>query len=149
MNILNLSNLKLKTFTEQDALDYCQINNINPDNIYELYLGYNELTDITGIKLFKNLEELDLQYNGIKDITILKNLNKLEILILYNNQIKDISVVKNLNKLEVLYIDNLELESDQIQYIQSLNNLNTLYCRNGFKDKSIIKQLDNNINIFK
>ena len=28
MNIINLNNLELKTFTELDILDYCQINNI-------------------------------------------------------------------------------------------------------------------------
>ena len=30
MNKIILNNLKLKTFTEQDALDYCLLNNINP-----------------------------------------------------------------------------------------------------------------------
>ena len=44
--IIFLRNLKLKTFTEQDAEDYCQINNINSDNITELYLNNNKLTDI-------------------------------------------------------------------------------------------------------
>ena len=33
MNIINLMALKLKTFTEQDALDYCQLNDINKNNI--------------------------------------------------------------------------------------------------------------------
>ena len=33
MNKIDLNYLKLKTFTEQDVLDYCQINNINPLDI--------------------------------------------------------------------------------------------------------------------
>ena len=58
MNKLNLSRLELKTFTEQDALDYCLLNNINPENIEILDLSWNKLTDISGIKLFKNIQRL-------------------------------------------------------------------------------------------
>jgi len=43
---MNLSNLELKTFTEQNVLDYCLLNNINPDKIIDLWLSHNELTDI-------------------------------------------------------------------------------------------------------
>ena len=78
MKEIDLNKLKLKTFSEQDVLDYCQINNINPDNITELDLGNNKLTDISGIKLFKNLIYLYLWRNNITDITVLKDLNKLE-----------------------------------------------------------------------
>ena len=56
MNKIDLSYLKIKTFTEQDALDYCLLNNINPEDIIILNLCDNKLTDITGIKLFKNLD---------------------------------------------------------------------------------------------
>jgi len=120
--ILHLSDLELKTFTEQDALDYCLLNDINPEEILILYLYKNKLTDISGIKLFKNLKRLDLQYN---------------------DEIKDISVLKDLNKLEILDIKGLKLESDQIQYINSLKKLKTLLCNNGFKDISALKQLNN------
>ena len=72
MNIIKLVNLELKTFTEQDVSDYCLLNNINPEDITELNLYNNELTDISGIKLFKNLEDLSLHYNLIKDISVLK-----------------------------------------------------------------------------
>ena len=126
INKINLRFIQLKTFTEQDAEDYCQINNINPDNITQLYLYNNELTDISGIKIFKNLEVLDLDYN----------------------QIKDISVIKNLKNLEYLNIRDLELESDQIQYIKLLNNLKTLWCEKGFKDISVLKQLNSNIKLW-
>ena len=46
IKIIHLNFLELKTFTEQDALDYCQINNINPDNINVLNLTINLLTHI-------------------------------------------------------------------------------------------------------
>ena len=56
MNIINLdlSNLKLKIFSEQDASDYCQLNNIDSDSIIELNLYCNNLTDISYLKILKN-----------------------------------------------------------------------------------------------
>jgi len=101
MNILNLKKLELKTFTEQDALDYCQLNNLIPDNIIIIYLNINKLTDISVVKIFKNLQQLFLG----------------------NNKIKDISVLQNLNNLKYLNINFLRLESDQIKYINSCKNL--------------------------
>ena len=112
MSIIELNNLKLKTFTEQDVLDYCQINNINYNDIIYLDLNENELTDIRGIKLFKNLKELYLIYNKLTDISVLKDLNYIKELWLYENKIKDISVIKYLTNLETLDIRYLQLESD-------------------------------------
>ena len=170
MNKIILNSLKLKTFTEQNAEDYCQINNINPDNIIELYLYNNELTDISGIRLLKNLKELDLGHNQIGDISVIQYLNKLKYLNIRNNKIKniffvkdlsnlkslgisynkikDISVIQSLNKLKKLSINNLELELDQIQYIKSLKNLELLLCKDGFKNMFVLNQL-NNIEIIK
>ena len=148
MKKIFLDSLKLKTFTEQNALDYCSINNINSDDITELFLSFNQLTDISGIKLFKNLQQLFLQNNKIEDISVIQNLNKLADISLRNNKIKDISVIQYLTEIKYLNIGNLELESDQIKYIKSLNNLETLYCYKGFKDMKIIKQLNKNIEIY-
>ena len=142
---INLYKLKLKTFTEQDALDYCLLNNLNPDNIKELILGYNYLTDISNIKLFKNLEYLNIEYNKITDISVLRDLKNLEILYIDNNKIKNISVIKYLTELKYLGIINLKLESDQIQYIKSLKNLKRLFCYKGFKDISVLNQINKNI----
>ena len=171
MNKIRLGNLQLKTFTEQDAEDYCLLNNINPDNIIKLYLNFNKLTDISGIKLFKNTKELWLYENKLTDISVLKDLKKLKGLYLYDNELTDISVLKYvkdlkylslnrnkltdisviqyLNSLEVLSINELKLESDQIKYMNSCKNLKTLYCREGFKDMSVLNQLNNNIKVIK
>ena len=133
--------IELKTFTEQDALDYCQINNLNPDNITKLNLSYNYLTDISGIKIFKNLKYLDLYNNKLADISVLKNL---KILDLNNNYlIRNISIIKYLTELKTLDISNLKLESDQIEYIQFLTNLKTLKCYKGFRDMTVLKQFNN------
>ena len=148
MNEINLQYLNLKTFTEQNAEDYCLLNNINSDKIIQLSLSDNKLTDISGVKLFKNLKSLYLSNNKLIDIFDLKNLINLKVLRLGNNEIKDISVIKNLNNLEILYIQNLELESDQIEYIKSLKKLKTLFYIKGFKDRNILNQLNKNIELW-
>ena len=148
MVYINLNNLKLKTFTEQDAEDYCLLNNLIPENIIELDLSVNELTDISGIKIFKNLKELWLYHNKITDISVIKDLNNIKILHLNNNGIKDISVIQYLNKLKELNINNLKLESDQIQYLNKNFKKYVLFLRNGFKDKTAFKQLNKNIEIY-
>ena len=162
MKEINLSHLKLKTFTEQDVIDYCQINNLNPNNIKELNLSNNELTDISGIRLFKNLKLLYLHKNYLTDISVLKNLNKLEFLNIESNKITNISIIKNSIKLRYFYIgdnpltdisviqnlkinslgiSNLNLKSDQIKYINSVNTLKTVFCN----DKKINNMLKKNI----
>ena len=110
MNKINLSNLQLKTFTEQDASDYCLLNNINRHVITELDLSGNKLTDITGIKLFKNLETLYLYNNETADISVLKDLNKLKTLNISYNQIIDISPIKYLKNLEILCLHNNKIK---------------------------------------
>ena len=128
MNYIKLNILYLKTFTKQDAFDYYQLNNLNSDNIIKLVLDNNELTDISGIKIFKNLKELYINYN--------------------KGYLKDISVVKYLNNLIGLDIDYLQLESDQIEYIKFLKNLKNLFRRKGFKDMSVLNRLDKNIELY-
>ena len=123
MTHINLTYLNLKTFTEQNISDYCQINNINHEDITSLYLNNNDLTDISEIKLFKNLKHLYID----------------------NNKITDISVIRYLKNIEILNITYLQLESDQIQYIK---NLKILFCFIGFKDINTVNQF-NNINIIK
>jgi len=147
MREIILSKLNLKTFTEQDALDYCLLNSLNPDNIIILYLSFNNLTDISEIKLFKNLEILFLHNNKIKDISIIQYLNKLELLDIGYNNIFNISVLKDLTNLQNLNIQNLELESDQIEYINNLKNLKTLFCQNAFKDRNSLNELNKNIKL--
>ena len=147
-NTRGLNDLDLKTFTEQDTLDYCQINSIEYKNVILLSLDSNKLTDISGVKIFENLIQLNLEHNKITDISVIKNLNKLKNLYLYNNQIKDISVIQYLNNLEFLHIENLELESDQVKYINSCKNLISLWCSNGFEDMSVLNQLNKSINIY-
>ena len=129
-------------------MDYCQINNLNTDDITVLWLRNNELTDISGLKIFKNLEYLYLWNNRFTDISVLKYLTKLKELSIGYSEIKDISIIQYLTELEYLNIDYLELESNQIKYIKNLNNLKELLCKDGFKDMSVLNQLNKNIKTY-
>ena len=149
MNKIILGELDLKVFTEQDASDYCILNDLYPDDITQISLYNNRLTDISGIKIFKNLNVLWLSHNKLINISVSKDLNNIKILNISYNEIKDISVIQYLNNLEILNIENLKLESDQIQYINSLKNLKTLICKRGFKDMNILKEINKNLNIKK
>ena len=111
MNKIELRNLELKTFTEQDVLDYCLLNNLNPENIKILDLSFNKLKKISGIKLFKNLEILIVGYNKITNLSFLNNLNKL----IY------------------IDIDGLKLKSDQIKYIENSSSIKEILCSQEFK----------------
>ena len=148
MNQIELDNLGLKTFTEQDALDYCLLNNINPDNIIVLYLNSNSLTDISGIKLFKNLKNLYLGNNKLTDISVLKTLKQLIVLNLSKNEIKNISVIQYLNNLEILTLGWLKLKSDQIKYINSCKKLKEIHTIKAFENRSVLNQLNKNIKIY-
>ena len=141
MNGINLQSHNLKTFTEQDAIDYCSINNLNINKITLLFFNFNQLTDVSGIKIFKNLKRLYIGHNEIKDISCLKDLKELRDLYICNNKIKDISVIEYLTKLRLLDIRSLELESDQIEYIKSLKKLKSLWPEKGFKNMKVLKQL--------
>jgi len=85
----------------------------------------------------------------LTDISYIKYLNSLKSLIINNNQITDISVIQYLINLKDLSISNLRLKSDQIEYINKCKNLKELSCRNGFKDMSVLNQLNKNIKIIK
>ena len=77
----------------------------------ELYIGGNNIVDITVLEDLKNLKTLNLMNNNISDISMLKNLINLEHLDISYNLITNIEVIINLDKLQKLLInDNLLAE---------------------------------------
>ena len=137
---MNLNNLNLKTFTEQDALDYCLLNDINPNKIIQLNLNFNKLTDISGIKIFKNLNNLMLFNNKIKNLTFLKDLKNIKQLEIANTQIKDLSLIPE--NLEYLGLNNLKLNKKSFEFIIN-KKPSILACKQTF-NLSQIKILQNN-----
>ncbi len=86
--------------------------------VTELHLnGYN-ISDLTGIEYFSNLQQLDLSDNHISDLTPLANLTNLNVLRLYHNEITDITPLANLTQLV-----SLDLGDNQITQVDVLVNL--------------------------
>lgn len=79
-------------------------NNSNYENVYELYLDNNNITDISPIAYLSNLDYLSLESNLIEEIPDLTNLEALTILNLnYNNiqMVDDTNLPSSLISLEV------------------------------------------------
>lgn len=95
-----------------------------PDNLgeltwlEELYLSRNEIEEISGLELLKNLKVLYLHRNQISEIQGLEKLIGLDELYLHSNQI---SKIKGLERLTALTI--LDLSFNQISTIEGLDNL--------------------------
>jgi len=120
-------------------------------NLIELNITQNNLTDIDILGKLKNLENLYLDGNNIEDISKLANLNNIKTLFLSQNNIKDIKPIKKLKKTltELIIgdnpIENVEIigkltniislslnavEIDNIDFIKKLKNLENLSLNN-------------------
>jgi hypothetical protein len=96
-----------------------------PQNVTEMCLGGNQITDISPLSQLTNLRDLNLNRNQISDLTPLSNLTNLGRnmggLSLDNNQITDLTPLANLTNLGVLSLDN-NLITD-VTPLQNLTNL--------------------------
>lgn len=79
------------------------------------------ITDLSPLKFFTNLESLRLNNNKVKDISVIKYLKKLKELNLSGNPISDISPLKNLK-----YLENLNIYATNIEDLSPINSINTL-----------------------
>ena len=64
-----------------------------------LYLGGNELIDISPLQMCTEMRELILSGNEIKDLTGLERMNSLKKLYLVNNPVQDLTPVLHLQRL--------------------------------------------------
>lgn len=69
-----------------------------------LYLGGNELVDISPLQICTEVRELILSGNEIKDITGLERMNSLKKLYLVNNPVQDLTPILHLQHLEEMNI---------------------------------------------
>ena len=81
-------NAKGKGITRIEGLEYCK-------NLAYLYLGLNDIVDISPLAGLTNIRELALHENNIVDISPLAGLKDLEVLYLNDNFIVDISPLVN------------------------------------------------------
>ena len=96
------------------GLEYCK-------NLKELWLGGNNISDISPLSNLTDLRWVGLWGNNISDISPLSNLTDLTQLHIQNNNISDISALSNLTNLELL-----ELYNNNISDISALSNLTNL-----------------------
>lgn len=103
------------------GIEYCT-------NLEELYLGDNEIEDISLISNLVELKNLSLHFNNIIDLTHLSNLTKLQSLVLADNKISDISPLENLIGLNFLKVGGNEIvdiqplvQNDGIGYGDTIN----------------------------
>ena len=81
---------------------------------------YN-ITNLSGIEHFSNLESLDFSYNTVTDMMPLENLKKLIFLRLSSNNISNLTPIENLTSIKKLYLNH-----NQINNIISLKKLTQL-----------------------
>ncbi|GKT16706.1 hypothetical protein ADUPG1_010971, partial [Aduncisulcus paluster] len=97
------------------------------------------LGSLSGVE--EQLVELTLRENSISDISALSGMVNLTYLYLYNNQISDIIPLESLVKLTIL-----ELGSNQIKSIDSLSNMELSYLQlanNEISDVSDLSEMSN------
>lgn len=113
--ICNDTELKISTF-EEEVTKIRELVNVNNKNI----------SDISGIEYFTNLEKVNLNDNKISNITPLQNLGKLEEVLLDGNQLKSMEVIGSLTNLKVLDLGHNELEIEQVEELKNLSKLEEL-----------------------
>ena len=117
-------------------------------NLYELFLGFNSISNIDFLSKFQfqKLEILDLKNNVISDISVLQNAKfpKLKKLYLNNNHITDISAFEKVN---FVNLEELCLQANNISDITVLEKINfpklkSLYlCENKISDISVFEKV--------
>lgn len=149
-------------------LERNEISNIVPlaelSELESVYLGDNNISDISALKKLKNLKILDLSYNTISNISALEKLEKLTWLCLRGNNIIDISYLSQIYTLNELILDynkigsvsslanlinlkHLDLEGNVIEDISAIGNLmqlNILYlAHNKIREIDALANLNN------
>ncbi|MCU6791979.1 leucine-rich repeat domain-containing protein [Paenibacillus sp. WQ 127069] len=107
----------------------------------EIWLSYNQITDISPIKNLINLQEIYCESNGIADLTPISELiNLSRVSFTANRKISDLTPIKNLQHLE--YADFSITNVIDLSALSNLPNLKTLeLMSNKFSDLSPLANL--------
>ena len=99
-----------------------------------------KVTDFSVLRNLKNLKHLNLEGTQFSDVSSLESLTKLEILNLCDTPVKDLSALKNLKKLTKLNLDGTQVSD--VSVLENLKNLKTLDLEGTqVKDLSALKNL--------
>ncbi len=126
------SNVHYSVFSTQggiktlDDLAYCT-------NLTELYIGNNQISDISALENLSKLKIINLMTNQISDLTPLSNLQNLHTLILDHNMVSDASPLLSLDNLISLNLgSNNNYSFADLDSISQMTNLQelTIYHNN-------------------
>ncbi len=107
------------------------------DGVTHIDINNENLTDISGIEHFVNLESLLIENNQISDLSPLVNLTKLRFFYAYENQFSDITPLANLTQLEIISIGKTQV--NDISILSNLTNLRELFFQDlGVSDISVL-----------
>lgn len=110
------------------------------NDVKELDLSGNQLSNISALKKLTQLTSLDLSDNQLTEISALEKLTQLTSLDLSENQLRDISALKKLTCLRSLYLSHNQLT--EIAALTKLKNIRTLdLCINRLTQLSGIENL--------
>ena len=104
-------------------------------NIQQLNLSYNLLSDISTVELPQNIRELNLSRNQIIDLSPLSNMYNLKTLNLRYNSIENIDPLSELTGLTYLNLRNNRIQN--IDSLSELTGLNYLNLHSNSQIKSI------------
>ncbi|KXA17324.1 leucine-rich repeat domain-containing protein [Gardnerella vaginalis] len=132
----------IKEYDTDDVTLPDSVNNWNPkkadmEKIKKLGLSIEDISDISFLKYFPNLEELKLDHNNISDLKPLSTLTNLKTLDLSDNNISDISKLAGLTNLE-----SLDISENKISNVDNLANLCAGKLINIKAEKNNITNID-------
>lgn len=114
------------------------------DNIKTLYISKMNITDLSGIENFINLEILDIQGNNITSIEKVPGEHLLSLSVSKIEDIKDINLIENCNNLYSIEVDGSTLEEIPESMKKISNRLLAIEWTNGaLKTVSWVKDFQN------
>jgi hypothetical protein len=115
-----LNNQNIRKLSDLNAI------NGNLDEVNEVDLSNNHISDLGGIEKFSNIQILKLNNNDITKVDGLENLEKLEKLFLRNNRITNIEGLENLVNLKLIDLSNNRTITEIPEILNDLPYLETI-----------------------
>jgi|GEM_PF-1997783 len=122
--ITKLPNIQILRLEDNPISDFSPISGLN--SLTMLFLRNTQLSDLSLLVGKDNLTNLDLRKTKINDISVLSGLSNLAYLYLGENEISDISSISGLRELIYLELSNLNIDSQDIQFLSYENKLKYL-----------------------
>lgn len=129
---LNMRKCRIEDISEIEGLNLLK-------DLKRLDLSYNQISEIKGLEDLENLEFLGLINNRISEIKGLEKLKNLITLFLQDNQITEIKGLEKLKNLENLALANNKIS--EIKGLKTLHKLDTLGLKSNLISPRIIDEL--------